>query len=87
MSYCLNISWHNISLYLSIPSLPEIYLILFYLSIGITIRLWEWSQLLVNRGARVALIDNVHSDMARFNHDDDDDGDDDDDDDDDEDNR
>jgi len=29
-------------------------------------RLWEWSPLLVHRGTRVALIDNVHSDMARL---------------------
>ena len=48
----------------------------------ILIRLWEWSPLLVNRGTGVALIDNVHSDMARFNDGDDDDGNDDDDDDD-----
>ena len=51
------------------------------LSYIIIIRLWEWSPLLVNRGTRVALIDNVHSDMARFDDDDNDDDDDDDDDD------
>ena len=39
------------------------------------IRLWDWNPRLVNRGTMVALIDNVHSDMARFG---DDDGDDDD---------